>query len=145
VPPQTVGAIRRTTEPENLEHWTGLLKDETLTEANPLVHTARMDRRTLLHAGFALLLAFTQMDSVVHVVSHLADAGTGSSHTDKKLPHSKVCEKCLAFAAIGGAMPSTPLAVGDWAVVTLETRDQSITGHSEPYQAYASRAPPAFV
>lgn len=116
-----------------------------MTGTNPLVHTARMNRRTLLHTGFALLLAFIQMDSVVHVVSHLADAGAGSSQTDKKLPHSKVCEKCLAFAAIGGAMPSTPLAVGDLAVVALATRDQSVTFHSEPCQAYASRAPPAFV
>lgn len=104
-----------------------------------------MHRRTLLHAGFALLLLFTQVASVVHVVSHLADADTGSSQTDKQLPHSKVCEQCLAFAAIGGAMPSTPLVVGDWAVAVLEVRDQPVTFHSEPCRAYASRAPPALV
>jgi hypothetical protein len=104
-----------------------------------------MHRRTLLHAGFALLLAFTQIDFVVHVVSHLAEADTGSSQPDKQLPHSKVCEKCLSFAAIGGAMPSTPLVLGEWAVAALETSDRSATFHSEPCRAYASRAPPAFV
>jgi len=104
-----------------------------------------MHRRTLLHAAFALLLVFTQVDSVVHVVSHLADAGMHSSQPDKQLPHSQVCEKCLAFAAIGGAMPSTPLLVGDWTVAAIETRDQPVSYHSEPDRAYASRAPPAFV
>ena len=104
-----------------------------------------MHRRALLHAGFALLLAFTQIDSAVHVVSHLADADTASSQTNKQLPHSKVCGKCLAFAAIGGALPSMPLVVGDWTVAALETRDQPVTFRSEPYRAYASRAPPAFV
>lgn len=104
-----------------------------------------MHRRALLHAGFALLLVFTQVASVVHVVSHLADADAGSSQTDKQLPHSKVCEQCLAFASIGGALPSLPLVVGDWAVAVVEATYQPFTFHSEPCQAYASRAPPAFV
>ena len=116
-----------------------------LTAANGLVHTAVMHRRTLVHAAFALLLVFTQVDAVVHVVSHLADTGIRSSQPDKLLPHSQVCEKCLAFAAIGGAMPSMPLLVGDWTVVAIEARDHPVTFHSEPSRAYASRAPPAFV
>jgi len=102
-----------------------------------------MRRRALLHAGFALLLAFAQVDAAVHVVSHLADAGTGSSQPDKQLPHSQVCEKCLAFASIGGAMPATPLVAGDWAVAVLDATYKPVTSPTEPHQAYSSRAPPA--
>jgi len=116
-----------------------------LTAAKALVHTAAMHRRALLHAGFALLLVFTQVDAVVHVVSHLADAGTRSSPPHKQLPHSQVCEKCLAFAAIGGAMPATPLSVGDWTVAVPEADYHPVSHLSRPCPAYASRAPPAFV
>jgi hypothetical protein len=114
-----------------------------LTSQNSLGHTSPMRRRAFLHAGFALLLAFAQADAAAHVVSHLVDAGTGSSQPDKHLPHSQVCQKCLAFASIGGAMPPAPLVTGEWVVTVLDATYKSVTPPAEPHQAYASRAPPA--
>jgi len=101
-----------------------------------------MRHRTLLHAGLALLLAFTQVDVVVHVVSHLADASTHSPQPDKQLPHSQACEKCLAFASISGALPSMSLIVSDWASTVVAAAYRPFSFHTRPHQAYASRAPP---
>lgn len=126
-------------------HPVGRLQDSCLTAANGLVHTASMQRRALLHAGFALLLLFAQAEGTVHNVSHQSDTFTRSSQPDKQLPHSQVCQKCLAFAAIGGAMPSMPLVIGEWAVAVLDAAYPPVSFHSQPYQAYASRAPPVVV
>ena len=104
-----------------------------------------MSRRAFLHTGFALLLLFAQAEGVVHSVSHRSDTFTSSSQPDKQLPHGQVCQKCLAFAAIGGALPSTPLVVGEWTLAVLEAAYPPVSFHTEPYQAYSSRAPPTFV
>jgi hypothetical protein len=104
-----------------------------------------MPRRALLHAGLALLLLFSQAEGVVHSISHWSNSFATSSRTDKQLPHSQVCEKCLAFATIGGAMPSMPLVFGAFAVATPDSVYRAVHFHFEPHQAYASRAPPAIV
>jgi hypothetical protein len=104
-----------------------------------------MSRRTLVHAGLAFLLLFAQVDAVLHVVSHLTDASTRSSQSDKQLPHTQACEKCLAIAPIDGALPATALITGVTALAPADSAPSPITFHSRPAPAYASRAPPVLV
>jgi hypothetical protein len=101
-----------------------------------------MRRRALVHAGLAFLLLFAQVDAVQHVVSHLTDAGTRPSRSDKQLPHAQACEKCLAVALIDGALPATALITGITVLAPAEFTQSAVTFHSRPAQAYSSRAPP---
>jgi hypothetical protein len=104
-----------------------------------------MSRRTLVHAGLAFLLLFAQADAVLHIVSHLTDAGTRSSQSDKQLPHTQACEKCLAVAPLDGALPAAALLTGVTALAPADNPSSPVTFHSRPVQAYASRAPPVLV
>lgn len=116
-----------------------------LTARNRLVHTAAMSRRRFIHAVLAFFLLFAQADAVLHVVSHLTDAGTRSSQTDKQLPHSQACEKCLAVAPLDGALPATALITGVTALAPADSAPSPVTFYSRPAPAYASRAPPVLV
>jgi hypothetical protein len=104
-----------------------------------------MLRRTPLHAGLAFLLLFAQADAVLHVVSHLADAGRHSSPTDKQLPHAQACEKCLAVAPIDGALPVSATITALIALAPREITPTPVTFHSRAAPSYASRAPPVLI
>jgi hypothetical protein len=104
-----------------------------------------MSRRRLIHTALAFLLLFAQADAAVHVVSHLAEAGNVSSPTDKQLPHSQVCGKCLAAASIDGALPASATVIALAALASVDSRPTLVTFLSRPVPAYASRAPPVLV
>lgn len=104
-----------------------------------------MRRSALLSVGVALLLLFAQSAATLHGFAHLTEANAGSSQPDKQLPHTAVCEQCLAAAALDSGVPATAPA---FVAVTLHPQviaRSPVSFHPRPVPAYASRAPPRFV
>ncbi len=104
-----------------------------------------MRRSALLSIAVALLLLFAQSAATLHGFAHLTEANTGSGQPDKQLPHTAVCEQCLAAAALDSGMPATaPVFVAVTFHPPVITHSP-ISFRPRPVPAYSSRAPPRFV
>lgn len=66
----------------------------------------------------ALLLAVAQIGAFTHEVGHVADDLAQHRKHDKQAPQGKVCEQCIAFGQIGGAI-GNPLAALNVAALSL--------------------------
>ncbi|HQR50455.1 MAG TPA: hypothetical protein PKW44_02315 [Methylophilaceae bacterium] len=64
-----------------------------------------MMRRIFLVFTLALLFGLGQQGAAVHAVSHLADWQQSQQQPDKG-QHKSTCDKCVAYAQLGGAVGS---------------------------------------
>lgn len=105
-----------------------------------------MFRRVFVHLWLAFLLLFAQGGAIAHSVTHLADRAPSQSQHDKQLPHSPVCDKCVVYAEVGGAIPVTA------AIFSAQHFDVVASFSSSPflfvspvYRSNTPRAPPGLV
>ena len=93
-----------------------------------------MNRRLFWSLLFALILPLAQVAAAAHEVTHL-----------KAPPTSIQCDLCeLAAAVSGGAAPSVPLAIAPAASPQSAPDATIVAAHfTEPFTAFASRAPPS--
>ena len=104
-----------------------------------------MIQRWLRHLALTLALLFAQQGAALHELEHLADQAAEHSEQDKHsphFPHSPHCAKCLAYAAVGSAAASAPLAFDGIAAAPIPVAEEIIPAFSTPLYAYRSRAPP---
>lgn len=100
-----------------------------------------MIRRPLLYACLSLLLLFAQGAEVLHELSHLREHPP--AREGKQLPHSSVCDKCIAFAQLGGGpVPVTPLSFSGVHEAIPCPVAALVSAVSAPTRRYVSRAPP---
>lgn len=104
-----------------------------------------MNRRIFLYAMLSALLLFGQQGAAMHALSHLAESRPAHSEQDKNLPHSPVCDKCVVYAGIGAAAPSSPplFAALDAASILFAVPFRLF--FSPALRSYLSRAPPRLV
>ena len=101
-------------------------------------------RRIFANSFFVLALLFAQQGALAHSVSHFL-SDEAPSQQDKPLPNSKVCDKCLAYAGLSGALHS------DSPIILLQDADAGLFAtvahsfHSLFFLAFSSRAPPVFL
>ena len=101
-------------------------------------------RRIFANSFFVLALLFAQQGALAHSVSHFL-SDEAPSQQDKPLPNSKVCDKCLAYTGISGALHS------DSPVIVLHDINDGLfatVAHcflSLSFLAFSSRAPPVFL
>jgi hypothetical protein len=69
-----------------------------------------MLRRLFLSFTLALLFGFGQQGVAVHAISHLADWQQGQQQPDKG-QHQSTCDKCVAYAELGGAVGTQHVAL----------------------------------
>jgi hypothetical protein len=103
---------------------------------------AMLHRRPVALVLLAFLVLFAQGRAAVHELSHLSEPLSAPGQPGKHLPHSPVCEQCVAFAQLGGALPSVPLVIEPQRAVpvpVLPTAPRAICRICRPY---SSRAPP---
>lgn len=98
-------------------------------------------RPILVKLLFAFLL-LSQQFGITHSISHLAPE-TASSNYKKQLPTEAQCLQCLAFAAIGSGLTSSPSTLSALAVPS----DTAVGAHAGmPLPAarrhFNPRAPP---
>lgn len=65
-------------------------------------------RKLYLTLLLPLLLVIAQQAAAVHEFSHYTDAAAKSQQQDKRLPGGNLCEKCLSFAQVAGAVHAVP-------------------------------------
>jgi hypothetical protein len=101
-----------------------------------------MNSRLLFSLWLAFVLLFAQQGAALHALSHFADGVPAQSQQDKHLPHSPACDKCVVYAGIGGAAPSSPpvFAAQDSAIMLAAAF--FLLFFSAPHRTYLSRAPP---
>ena len=105
-----------------------------------------MLRQRAIPILLAFLLLLSQQLGVAHAVSHLSpDIASITSH-DKHLPSERQCAQCLAFAAIGPALPNPPLLL----FVDLPASRVAVDAPIEKFRhhtirAFDSRAPPVLI
>jgi hypothetical protein len=103
-----------------------------------------MLRRLFLVLSLVLLFGLGQQGAAVHAISHLAD-GQSESQQDKKSHHLSFCDKCVAYAALGGVVGASH------SVFRLPAGQRSLFFESETQHSsththhYAARAPPILV
>ncbi|MEO8102874.1 MAG: hypothetical protein ABI790_10120 [Betaproteobacteria bacterium] len=95
----------------------------------------------LIAVAAVLCLLGVQQVATFHGLSHLSDdSSTGSQ---KHLPHSKSCDKCLVYAEVSGAGPTSvhsALQVPPQIVVIAFTALALVSSRTLP--VYSARAPP---
>jgi hypothetical protein len=99
-----------------------------------------MLRRMFLILTLALLFGLGQQGSVMHAISHLADAQ--EQQQDKK--HNAPCEQCVTYAKLANAVPGT--AAGVLPHIPPLYAIPAETAHTvDPLHLYAypARAPPS--
>lgn len=101
-----------------------------------------MIQRWLLHLAFAFALLFAQQGAALHALSHLAEGSPAHSEQEKHLPHAPACEKCVAYAAMGSAASSPPLAFDTPKAIGIFAAIALFSALVSPLHAYRSRAPP---
>ena len=105
-------------------------------------HADNMNRRIFFYALLSALLFFGQQGAAVHALSHLAEKLPAHSEQDKNLPHSPVCDKCVVYAGIGSAAPSSPLTFAIGETAGIPAAMSFLLFFSPPLHSYFSRAPP---
>ena len=88
-----------------------------------------------------LCLLGMQQGAAFHALSHLAD--DNSTGTQKHLPHSKTCDKCIVYAEVSGAGPTTTHAafqIPSQFIVTASAALHPFPSLTLP--VYSARAPP---
>lgn len=105
------------------------------------MHTLRRLRFAFIAIVAVLCLLGVQQGAAFHGLSHLADEN--STGSQKHLPHSKSCDKCVVYAEVSGAGPTTahpalPIP-SKFAVIAYSTlkRVPAVT-----LPVYSARAPP---
>lgn len=98
--------------------------------------------RLILFVGLAFALLFAQQGAVLHALSHFADNVPAQSQQDKHLPHSPACDKCVVYAGIGSAAPSSPPVFGIQQTTAILAAVLFLLFFSAPFYSYLSRAPP---
>ncbi len=101
-----------------------------------------MNSRLLFPLWLAFVLLFAQQGAVLHALSHLADSVPSQSQQEKHLPHSPACDKCVAYAGIGGATPSSPPVFTTPETTIILAAVLLLLFFSAPQRTYLSRAPP---
>lgn len=103
----------------------------------------KMKLRQCFYAALAALLLFAQQGSLQHAVTHVP-SNTPAQH-ERQLPHSKVCDKCVAYAEFGATLNSAHpvILLADFGSVLIGYRPQLF--FSPLPHAFSSRAPPAFL
>jgi hypothetical protein len=104
---------------------------------------AMLHRRPVAIVLLAFLVLFAQERAAVHPLSHLSKPLPAPGQPGKHLPHSHVCEQCVALAPLGGALPSVPLAIEPQPAVTPPAPPIAPrTTVCRLRRPYFSRAPP---
>ena len=105
------------------------------------MNTLRRFRFTFIALIAVLCLLGVQQGAAFHGLSHLADEN--STGSQKHLPHSKSCDKCIVYAEVSGAGPTTALPA-----LQLPSRQVIIAYPALPLfpsltlPVYSARAPP---
>ena len=105
------------------------------------MHTLRRLRFAFIALVAVLCLLGVQQAGAFHGLSHLADENAAG--TQKHLPHSKSCDKCMVYAEVSGAGPTTThpaLQVPSQFVVLAAAALKLFPSLTLP--AYSARAPP---
>ena len=99
---------------------------------------------------FALL--FAQLGGLVHGISHIPTEplqGSGQSHrpgqlqgSDQSLPQDKHCDLCDAFAQISSAIGSNSISFASSENFDTLHFNNPASYTSNPFVAFAARAPP---
>lgn len=88
---------------------------------------------------FTILLSFAQQASYVHVFSHV---NGNEEFSDKSIPNSKICSKCLGFAHLDSFAHVSEVAFDIADVGNIIDSAYAIHSHSSSFFFYHSRAPP---
>ncbi|OIP18039.1 MAG: hypothetical protein AUK53_01460 [Betaproteobacteria bacterium CG2_30_59_46] len=101
--------------------------------------------RLILFVCLAFALLVAQQGAALHALSHFADGVPGQSQQGKHLPHSPACDKCVVYADIGSAAPSSPLVFATQETTAVLAAVLFLLFFSSPLYSYLSRAPPRLV
>lgn len=100
-------------------------------------------RTVVLHALLSLLLLFSQQLAAAHVVTHLAHAEQPGTSRGDQLPGDMQCATCLAFAAIGSALPGASCFAAAGMDAVREPATTPDAGRADAILlAFDARAPP---
>lgn len=106
-----------------------------------------MFKRFSLHVALVFLFVFAQIGAVTHEISHAEDLVKHSQQDPSKQgknTHNEQCGQCISFAKIAGGLPTQSFVLPSLQTSFIGSTAQTTHVLSQPYTAYAARAPPHF-
>lgn len=101
-------------------------------------------RSVILSLSLSLLLLATQQLGIAHAIDHPGKIAQHQSQ-DEQVPNGSVCDLCLAFAAVGSALPGSTQTLCACAQDHLVTLSDRVVYPTLPFlRLFDSRAPPEF-
>ncbi len=100
-----------------------------------------MIRRLFLTFALAFLFGLGQQGTLLHAIAHV----TEQQSSQEKHVGGNVCDKCVVYAELAGAMPSTALFAPAIATGTASYTSPRTTAVVTTLLPYAARAPPVFI
>jgi hypothetical protein len=100
-------------------------------------------RRWALHIVLALTLVIGQQGAALHALSHFVPESPAKQ--DKHAPDGGACEKCVAFAKIGSALPGGSLALEALPGEELRLLPATASFVFLPLRSKPARGPPALL
>ena len=105
------------------------------------MHTLRRLRFAFIALVAVLCLLGVQQGAAFHGLSHLADEN--STGSQKHLPHSKTCDKCIVYAEVSGAGPTSAHAALQIPSQFVAVASVALTLYPTlTFPVYSARAPP---
>lgn len=89
---------------------------------------------------FAFALFFAQQGAVLHALSHLTEHFPAQQ--EKHLPHSTVCDDCVAYAGVGSAVATASFILALQQSIVIFAITLCAAWIPASFCAYRSRAPP---
>jgi hypothetical protein len=99
-----------------------------------------MKQRWLFSLCLALALLFAQQGGILHALSHLVE--NHSAPQEKHLPHSPICDECVAYAGVDSATVTASFFFALQQGIVVLAVVLFATLIPAAFRAYRSRAPP---
>lgn len=100
-----------------------------------------MIRRLFLTLTLALLFGLGQQGALLHAIEHVAE----QQSQQEKHVGGNVCDKCMVYAELAGAIPSTGIFAPAVTTGTASFTLPHVAAAAATLLPYAARAPPALV
>jgi hypothetical protein len=105
----------------------------------------RLSRRPILLILLALLTVAVQQGALLHGLSHGLEPRSSELRNHSGAPDHSVCEACLAFTAVGAALPSAAHLPNLAYDSPLPPSAPAVGAATAAPLVYRARAPPPFV
>jgi hypothetical protein len=105
------------------------------------VKYSAMLKRNFINFVLPLLFLFAQHGAVTHEISHYSEPAP-LTQQKQQTPHSSLCDKCLSYGEMGGALGSSSFQISVLPITTTQVDGYHYVSSHQVVIPRQARAPP---